>query len=72
MNFDNNYMSAAMLETLRTSIPEKQRSAIVDSMFKKARDALITVDALQKEVVRLLAENERLSARNAELEAREK
>ncbi len=69
---ENNLLAAAMLETLRTSVPAEQQNELINSLFERAKNALITVDALQNEVVRLIAENQRLSARVAKLEAQEK
>ena len=67
---ENNLLAAAMLESLRQSVPAEQRAPLVDNLFERAQTALITVDALQNEVLRLLQENERLSAKVAELEAK--
>ncbi|MBQ1943722.1 MAG: hypothetical protein II346_01785, partial [Ruminococcus sp.] len=60
----------AMLESLRQSVPKKLRATIIDNLFERAKTALISVDALQNEVLRLMQENERLSAKVAELEAK--
>ncbi len=68
---ENNLLAAAMLETLRSGIPKAQQNELVNSLFERAKTALITVDVLQNEVTRLIIENERLSAKVAELEAQE-
>lgn len=67
---ENNLLAAAMLESLRQSVPAAQRAPLVDNLFERAKTALISVDALQNEVLRLMQENERLSAKVAELEAK--
>lgn len=67
---ENNLLAAAMLESLQQSIPEEQRAPLVDNLFERAKTALISVDALQNEVIRLMQENERLSAKVKELEAK--
>ena len=67
---ENNLLAAAMMESLRQSVPAKQRAPIIDNLFERAKTALISVDALQNEVLRLMRENERLSAKVAELEAK--
>lgn len=67
---ENNLLAAAMLESLRQSVPAAQRVPLVDNLFERAKTALISVDALQNEVLRLMQENERLSAKVAELEAK--
>ena len=67
---ENNLLAAAMIEALRQGVPAEQRTPLVDNLLERAKTALITVDALQNEVVRLLAENERLSERVKELEAK--
>lgn len=67
---ENNLLAAAMLETLRRSVPAEQRTPLIDNLFECAKTALISVDALQSEVLRLMRENERLSAKVAELEAK--
>lgn len=67
---ENNLLAAAMLESLRQSVPSEQRAPLVDKLFERAKTALISVDALQNEVLRLMQENERLSAKVAELEAK--
>ena len=69
-NIENNLLAAAMIESLRMSVPQAQRNALIDSLFERAKTALISVDALQEEVLRLMQENERLSAKVAELEAK--
>jgi hypothetical protein len=67
---ENNLLAAAMVESLRLSVPQEKRNALIDSLFERAKTALISVDALQNEVLRLMQENERLSAKVAELEAK--
>ena len=66
----NNLLAAAMLESLRQSVPASRRAPLVDNMLARAKTALISVDALQDEVLRLMQENKRLSAKVAELEAK--
>ena len=67
---ESNLLAAAMLESLRHGVPAAQRSPLVNNLFERAKTALISVDALQNEVLRLMQENERLSAKVAELEAK--
>ncbi len=69
-NIENNLLAAAMLESLRQSILAEHRSQLVSNLLERAKTALISVDALQDEVLRLMQENERLSAKVAELEAK--
>lgn len=67
---ENNLLAAAMIESLRQGVPEEQKTPLVDNLFERAKTALISVDALQNEVLHLMQENERLSAKVAELEAK--
>ena len=54
---ENNLLAAAMLESLRQSVPAAQRTSLVDNLFERAKTALISVDALQNDVLRLMQEN---------------
>ena len=51
---ENNLLAAAMLESLRQSVPAAQRAPLVDNLFERAKTALISVDALQNEVLWLM------------------
>lgn len=67
--FENNLLAAAMIDVLKNSLPPDLRNTLIDSLLELTKTALISCEAMQNEIAKLIEENQRLSERVKELES---
>lgn len=67
--FENNLLAAAMVDVLKNSLPPDLRNTLIDSLFERTKTALISCEAMQNEIAKLIEENQRLEERVKELES---